>query len=84
MPSKTNDADAAGLQRVIEALRKEHRYPHAFIASQLQLSRQSVIAWKAVPLAYVEFIAKLSGVPAEKILPYTLKRLKKLTEGINA
>ena len=82
MPAKTNDADAAGLQKVIDALRKEHRYPHAFIASQLGISRQSVITWKAVPIAYVEFVSRLSGIPADKILPFTMKRLKKLQEGM--
>jgi len=78
MADKTNDQDAAGLAKVIEALRKEHRFPHAFIASQIGQSRQSVISWKSVPLAHVAKVSDLSGIPRDKILPYTLKKMKEL------
>ena len=79
MAEKTDPADAAGWAKVVQALRDQgHKFPHAFIASQIEQSRQSVIAWKAVPIVHVAKLSKLSGIPRHKILPHTLKKMKEL------
>jgi hypothetical protein len=75
---KTHPHDAAGWAKVVQALRKEQRFPHAFIADKLGQSRQSVRSWKAVPLAHVAKVSELSGIPRAQILPFTLKRMQEL------
>ena len=76
MAAKTHRSDAAGLAKVIEKLRKDHPRPHAYIASQIGISRQAVGTWKSVPPRFVAQIEKLSGIPRDQILPHTLKQLQ--------
>jgi hypothetical protein len=79
MAALTEPEDAEGWAKVVQALREQgHKFPHAFIASQINQSRQSVIAWKAVPIIHVAKISKLSGVPSHKISPVALKKMKEL------
>ena len=79
MAEKTNEADAEGWAKVVQALKdKGYKFPHAFIAKQIDQSRQSVISWKAVPIAHVAKLSELSGIPKHKILPHTLKKMKEL------
>lgn len=79
MAEKTDPVDAEGWAKVVQSLRDQgHRFPHAFIAAQIGQSRQSVIAWKAVPIVHVAKISELSGIPRHKILPHTLKKMKEL------
>lgn len=76
MAMKTHKADAAGLAKVIEKLREEHPRPHAYIASQIGISRQAVGTWKSVPPRFLVQIEKLSGIPRDQILPHTFKQLQ--------
>jgi hypothetical protein len=78
MSEKTHYLDAAGWAKVVQALRKTQTFPHAFIAAQIGQSRQSVRAWKAVPIAHLAKVSELSGVPRSQILPHTLKRMQEL------
>jgi len=75
---KTHPQDAAGWAKVVQALQKQQRFPHAFIAKEIKQSRQSVRSWKSVPLAHVAKVSELSGIPRAQILPFTLKRMQEL------
>jgi hypothetical protein len=79
MAEKTDAKDAEGWAKVVQALRdRGHKFPHAFIAAQIDQSRQSVIAWKAVPINHVAKLAELSGIPPNEISPHALKKMKEL------
>jgi hypothetical protein len=76
MAEKTHEKDVAGLAKVLEALKDQgHKFPFAYIAAQTGVSRQSVRNWESVPMKHLAKISELSGLPRDKILPYTIKRI---------
>lgn len=76
MAAKTHPKDAEGWDKVISTLRGQgHRFPHAYLASQIGIKRQGVRLWKAVPIEHLATVSKLCGIPREKILPHTTKRI---------
>jgi hypothetical protein len=79
MAEKTDAKDAEGWAKVVQTIRdRGHKFPHAFIAAQIDQSRQSVIAWKAVPIVHVATISRLSGLSPDQISPIALKKMKEL------
>jgi hypothetical protein len=77
MGAKTNPADAEGLAKVIERLKRDHQFPHAYISSQIGISRQAIHKWSKVPLHFVADIERLSGINRRKILPSIFAALEK-------
>lgn len=45
----------------------------AAVAARLELSRQAVYQWEVIPLIHISKMAKLSGVPMEKLRPDVFK-----------
>ena len=79
MAAKTHLKDADGWARVIQALKDQgHKFPHAYIAGQIGVSRQSVRLWCAVPIEHLAKVSEISGVPRNKILPAKFKMMQEL------
>ena len=79
MAAKTHPGDAEGWAKVIRSLRAQgHKFPHAFIASKIGISRQSVRLWQAVPIEHLAKVAELSGMPRARILPAKFKQMQEL------
>jgi hypothetical protein len=79
MVEKTHVKDAEGWARVIQALKDQgHKFPHAYVASHVGVSRQSVRQWCAVPLEHLATVSEISGIPRQKILPAKFKLMKEL------
>jgi hypothetical protein len=79
MAEKTHTKDAKGWARVVQTLKDQgHKFPHAYIAAQIDVSRQSVRLWKAVPIEHLAKVSAISGVPKNEILPAKFKQMQEL------
>ena len=79
MPEKTHPKDAKGWAKVVQSLKDQgHKFPHAYIAGQIEVSRQSVRLWKAVPLEHLAKVSEISGLPRAEILPAKFKLMQEL------
>jgi hypothetical protein len=61
--SKRPKTDEEGLDLLLTKVTK------AQIAAHLQIKKQNLTRWKAVPAKYVPELSKLTGLPREYILP---------------
>ncbi len=79
MAKKTDPKDIEGWEKVIRTLRAQgHKFPHAYIANRVGISRQSVRLWQAVPMEHLAKVSQLCGMPKARILPAKFKFMQEL------